>query len=344
MTVTTLAQFPAELISRIVDMLMGANPDVFEGERHKLDSLMLNKRDLGRCSLVCQYWARILRKKIFRTLTITSRAEAETLLSFVTRPLVHKHSIARLIRGLTLKQNIHDYPWIHRILFSTRHIVGLANISITVEADAARSTQASAIPRPLRTILPQLPRTLPPSTLLVPHVTYCTIRNATFSHVGDINAILRSLLMATSDDWVRRSSDGSASPHSWRFERIAAADASFSFPTRPITFRRSAHLTVDSCANPCIFLRAVVHTGRRMSRPDSDPYWTPYALPGAMEVFEEIARLTVFDCVHNIRESDSDGSSRTTTLCHCCQSCSFTLSKGTEGIVLSGSLCNEARS
>lgn len=182
------------------------------------------------------------------------------------------------------------------------------------------------------------------SALLVPHVTYCTIRNTTFAHVGDINAILRSLLMATSDDWVRRSSNGSASPHSWRFERIAVADASFSFPTRPITFRRSAHLTVDGCANPCIFLRAVIHTGRRTSRPDSDTYWTPYALPGAMEVLEEIAGLTVFNCIQNICESDSDGSSKTPILCHCCQSCSFTLSKGTEGIVLSGSLYIESRS
>lgn len=213
-------------------------------------------------------------------------------------------------------------------------MANLSKIDISIEGRAGHlSVSPETQPRspPLRSMLPQLPRSLPPSVLLVPEWTTCRIRNATFRYFGDLNTMLRSLQEATRHGWMQRSCNGRASPYSWDFDNIVVVDTTPA-PTRPIVFKKHLTVTINHCDNPWLFLRAVIHTGRRPSRPGLDTAWTPYALPATLASLEKMTEIAaLYPPIHADGDS-ADGRPNDTEDHQCGQHGSFFLTEATEGI------------
>lgn len=115
-------------------------------------SLHITKKQLSSCSMTCRYWANKCRPNIFHDLTLSSRTDARTLLSFIEDP---ESKIGSWIASLALKQREPSIPWTH-LIYASRSLLD-HGVSITHEL----SGSSPKLPLRIRSLHPSVPRPLP---------------------------------------------------------------------------------------------------------------------------------------------------------------------------------------
>ncbi|GJE99187.1 hypothetical protein PsYK624_154350 [Phanerochaete sordida] len=145
---------PIEVFTRIMKHALGviSNRD---DERRK------RKQFLGKCSLVCTYWAKHLRPYVCQYLNICTRDDAEQLLEFAKITTLGT-SIGLCVEGIKVSWTIPSPPWAHLVLhLLPRHLFpNLKSIMMTVSKDTSLDSARNPFVVP-RTPFQGLPRTLP---------------------------------------------------------------------------------------------------------------------------------------------------------------------------------------
>ena len=106
---STAARVPAELLIHILKFF--ASDLTPKGFRMTVP-VLLSKRELSRCALVCRYWARTCQPFIFGVLTLRSRQDAEDLIALATSP---RSKVGDYVQELRLVYTAESTPWIHLI-------------------------------------------------------------------------------------------------------------------------------------------------------------------------------------------------------------------------------------
>lgn len=150
---------PPEITSRIVELLSGRQPETWErNSSETCPPLELSKRELGRCSLVCKFWAGFLRRDIFRRLALRNLEDGNQFCSFITSPSVNvetRSSLARLVQRIDLYYDLASPPWVHRIFMSRCKLDGRVDVYATVSDSSDSSSPVFfQINIPLPTSLP----------------------------------------------------------------------------------------------------------------------------------------------------------------------------------------------
>jgi hypothetical protein len=122
----------------------------------------LSKHERGNCSLVCRYWAKKLRWRIFDSLRLCTREDALSFSHFFKAGCADLN-IRQYVRELSLKQSVSECTWVHLVEFTLRSYPRLdgqqINISLIIRGDDHRASTLC----PYRTIFGDLPRSLPSS-------------------------------------------------------------------------------------------------------------------------------------------------------------------------------------
>lgn len=304
----TVTDLPAELVSRVLEFLSGAWPTTFEwgGMYTPGSQVALDKRETGNCALVCRYWAAAIRRWSFAKVRLQTEDDANTLISFVTFPHTPDLSFSPHIHSITIIQKITDSPWARKIFIHKKAFPNVTEIKLELQGDPASTDRHIKVARPIRSILPQLPKTLPPCTLTFPTVGYCETKDVVFRNRGDLNAFLRSVRQLDRESWPSDSREPT-SPRVWMFERCAISDAMSSALVRPVLFRGpGVSLNLVDCPRPWTFLRAMLSGTRTNLRFDlEDRIWGPMILAGAHDVMEKILEELVGCCP--VHSPPSDG-------------------------------------
>lgn len=194
-----MASLPYELPSEVVDRVVscfGGRPDrMFQS----FSEVNADKRELGRCSLVCRYWAWRCRPRIFETITLSSASDIDVFLDVLRSEYVDRRtppddtrsrvpSISECIRYIRARQRGLFQPFLHHIsLKIPKDLIcmsdGLAKILVI---DSAHTNNQHA-PHSLHYALP---RSLPANLLLFTHME---LRDVSFRRAKDILTLVESL-------------------------------------------------------------------------------------------------------------------------------------------------------
>lgn len=184
---TSATDLPPEITARIVELLSGRQPDTWE--RNSLETcppLELSKRELGRCSLVCKFWAGFLRRDIFRRLALRTLEDGDQFCSFITSPSPGaESSVARLVQRLDLYYDLAGPPWVHRIFVSRCKLDQRVETYVTVS-----DSSDSLSPVLVRSIYHSLPRSLPPQ---MTHIKGLSLLGLSFSDPSSLRKFLISV-------------------------------------------------------------------------------------------------------------------------------------------------------
>lgn len=190
----TVDDLPPELITRIVELLSGALPEIWNDQSWRTGlPLELRKKELGNCSLVCKYWAKILRPKIFGVLALNSAEDGHRFHSFVTGPTSQELSIAKLVKKVNISYDIAAPSWFHLVFLCWQPENGDAldpPVNVTVVNSALN-------PDTLQTLAPSfyhsLPRSLPPRIV---HIGTLTLQSLSFADFPALRQFLASVWVA----------------------------------------------------------------------------------------------------------------------------------------------------
>lgn len=119
---------------------------------------------LGTLSLVCRFWAKKLRRRIFSTLEIRSRNAFKQLLELLQNPGPVQPSISQCIFMVRLRQEgLWGDPWLHHVQAElSKHVACQIPFYITLENTSTPYHQESSIAMYApSTFSAALPRTLP---------------------------------------------------------------------------------------------------------------------------------------------------------------------------------------
>lgn len=189
---TSATDLPPEVTARIVELLSSRQPDTWErNSSETCPPLELSKRELGRCSLVCKFWAGFLRRGIFRRLSLRTLEDGDQFCFFITSPSAGaERSHARLVQQLDLYYDLAGPPWVHRIFMSRCKLDQRVEIYVTVS-----DSSDSSSPVLVRSIYHSLPRSLPPQ---MTHLKGLSLRGLSFA---DSSSLRRFLISVDLPSW-----------------------------------------------------------------------------------------------------------------------------------------------
>lgn len=195
-----MAQIPPEVVQLVLNSMCGHYSPHLRPDEH----LELSSRELGTCSLVCHWWARHARTKMFELLDLRSREDAVTFIEFLESPVLPEAlNIAPRVRTLGLFQDIHTRAWTHLITHSpVRHLLsnldqGGLQLYLSNELEAAPAT--FNLKERLRSNNPlsmynDLPRTIPPR---YPDIANVVLSDLVFDKFEDILSLISFVSCAT---------------------------------------------------------------------------------------------------------------------------------------------------
>ena len=194
---TIAHRIPPELFERI---LLRLEPHELQASRkwtawsEEEETKKQLKRYLGQCSLVCQYWAKHSRSRIFENIILRTPEDAIRLLEF-TKVTTAGMNIGMYVLGFDLHVTLGSPPWVHLAVnaipsFAFPKMRGF----MLVISGGAVNTEASDDPKSLqvapRNISYGLPRSLPPTKRPVS----LTLSDTRFNTFDDLVSFVDSLM------------------------------------------------------------------------------------------------------------------------------------------------------
>ena len=158
------------------------------------ERLKLSKKELSACSLTCKYWAKHLRRYIFRAITVRSREDWSTFVEFATSNIV-KPNIGKFVEYFTLHQTVPSRPWVHLALICRPKGIFPSLHRLNVESQGASAMGAAPnSPLTLRSVYQDIPGSFPP---LSADIAKFSLVNIHFSSFEDIMATVDSVACTT---------------------------------------------------------------------------------------------------------------------------------------------------
>lgn len=183
-------RLPSEIIARIVELLSGHHPETWERGPDICAPLKLSKRELGNCSVVCKYWARSLRRDVFRRLILKSAEDGRQFQSFIRSPASLELSIARLVERIDLRYDLSGPPWAHLVFLTLwNHAIQLG-VHITVFDSSTSEGSSYAPPALPRSLFHSIPRPLP--LRITPKCALC-LQGVRFADFASFHRFLASI-------------------------------------------------------------------------------------------------------------------------------------------------------
>lgn len=196
----------------------------------RLTGIIASKRELGKLSLVCRYWARQCRPLMFNmNPTLECLGDVQRLCRLVHASVQLSPDVRNCLKQINTKyEGVWTYFWHHLTASGLRHSVAtLQNVHVSEPSADSRSGGGHA-PRSWST---GLPRTLP-STLV--YMSQLHLTDLRFRHVGDFAHLLLEISGLTDVECTRL-----------RFD-----DPEYSLPFPTLIHRRSyrgKHWRVEVC-------------------------------------------------------------------------------------------------
>lgn len=185
---TGIDHLPAELITRIVEILSSRQPESWGGNRYKsYPALHLSNRELGNCSRICRYWAKILRPEMFRRLVLRSSEGGRLLHSFVESPVSPELAIGPFVWYVKIECNLADHPWLHFVLMSRAKFVNTNEFHVEISDTSLNSGSPPILTRSIHHFLPH---PLPPS---ITRVKALHLRDLSFANYTCLGRFVRSV-------------------------------------------------------------------------------------------------------------------------------------------------------
>lgn len=180
---------PLEIVMHISTFLCGYSIGG-EGWYEEFGEIRLSKKEAGNCSLVCKYWAKIVRAEIFARLLLKTPEDGHQLQSFIERPVSQELSIQRLVKYIHIECNLADPPWLHCVFTSWRpdqtDYYPLSSVLVFNSSDTPSDTPS---PR-LRSIYESIPRPPPPRMTVIRDLH---LKNLVFADFYDLGKLLASI-------------------------------------------------------------------------------------------------------------------------------------------------------
>ena len=157
-------RLPQELFERIILRLIPANLSdnyfAFWLADQKVKKQL--KHDLGQCSLVCRYWAKHCRSRIFEELILQTPEDALKLLDFLKVTTVGMN-VGAYVKSMTINLTLPSSPWVHLIynVLPRTALPKLGGYALSVKALVQSTGVDEPPPFAPRTIFFGLPRSLP---------------------------------------------------------------------------------------------------------------------------------------------------------------------------------------
>lgn len=116
-------RLPQELFELILDFILEddysshfPDEDIDDSLYDELNPCYFSVRELGFASLVCKFWARRLRQKLFQWIKLQSRDRFITFIQLAESAALDQGlQIAELVEILTVTQDPHSDPWFHLV-------------------------------------------------------------------------------------------------------------------------------------------------------------------------------------------------------------------------------------
>lgn len=264
---------PAELITRIVEILSGRQPESWGGNRYKsYPPLHLSNRELGNCSLICRYWAKILRPEMFRRLVLGTSEDGRLLHSFVESPVSPELAIGPFVWYVKIECNLADHPWLHLVLMSRAKFVNTNEIHVEIFDTSLNSGSPPILARSIHHFLPH---PLPPS---ITRVKTLHLRGLSFANYACLGRFVRSVGL-----------EG----YEVRFTDIHINDTATVSMIGPSQFwtRGFMHVDVNNCVAPLGLLRAVLST-----RPNLKMSKSLHIRPHTLLLLEKVLNVVIQVC------------------------------------------------
>ncbi|KIP06072.1 hypothetical protein PHLGIDRAFT_119269 [Phlebiopsis gigantea 11061_1 CR5-6] len=123
------AQLPEELLKLILEHLCVHQESNSEGAP-------AFDRSLGKCSLICRYWAAHTRPILFSRVVLRSQESARILSGFLRHPVAVPGPLRDVIRELRLEMDAHGRPWMYHvwILLRDRMLPNLQSLDLRIES------------------------------------------------------------------------------------------------------------------------------------------------------------------------------------------------------------------
>ena len=163
----TAADLPLDLVSMIAEAARW---------------LLVDRHQLASCASVCQSWTKVLRPRLFATLSINSRAHMNYFLKIQRSPL--GESLQRSATTLCLTQQLDEIPFTHLAHLVRMKVNKLSELRIVGPLPSNQG-------RSLRSIHGCIPRTLPSSSIR--HFNRLELRDIHFRSVADFVRLVREL-------------------------------------------------------------------------------------------------------------------------------------------------------
>lgn len=123
-----------------------------------------SKKGLVSLSLTCYYWATLIRRSLFASLTLHGREDLLQLIKFLHCPEVLPIPLKACIHRIeVIQDNPREAPWLHLLAKLPYMSEGVGNAFIIKGLESEPDSSASETPKPDHLPLALLPRTVPGS-------------------------------------------------------------------------------------------------------------------------------------------------------------------------------------
>lgn len=190
MPFATGADIPSETINEVLGFFAW-NRYMRGGSPRESRTVKMGGKQLGACSLVCRYWAKLCRPHVFAKLILRSREDFERFLELVDRPSVVSPSVTDCLRSIEVEQNdTGAMPWLHLLrtaLLARPDIKFNRGIELHLGGTGNDSLYAP------RSLSMSLPKTLPGVTFPFALVTLKDLR---FKRLSDFLRLIHDFTVA----------------------------------------------------------------------------------------------------------------------------------------------------
>lgn len=175
-------ELPSELVYRILSYFT-FHPDPARSPLY----VQMDKRQLGHCSLVCQFWAQWCRPHIFHTITLRTAGEWTELVDLMNAPSVVSPTIRQCLTKLRIAfQGVYQAPWLHLVTKEWEHLVDVEMQNVHMSAPEPEGAREYAP----HSMSAGLPRTLPAGTFPVTSLRLSDLR---FRRIADVVNLVKNL-------------------------------------------------------------------------------------------------------------------------------------------------------
>ena len=173
-------QIPEELFERILD---------YVGRWRDHDGVVrYSNKELGRCALVCKYWATNCQAKIFHTIKLRTHKDVWELLALLDSPLTNIGGYIEALRGpLQEIMGTSTPPWMHLVPPLHPNLPLCRRLEVELAGPLPKKT------RTLRSVHWRLPRALPTHSAQLQKLTLHGIEVAAFRDLVHLLDELRDL-------------------------------------------------------------------------------------------------------------------------------------------------------